>query len=127
MARKSVRTKSALEAALDQIGDETIREFRDLLTQAKSDATQLIRLNAEELEERLVLLKEQKIDKEDFDFFVENQRRELRDFVATQPPQAQQRAEKLTLNLLELCASKVQPILLSAFLEGDSHTRPPRD
>src|SRR4029453_3728549 len=56
----------------------------------------LIRQNAEELDRRLVLLKKRKIDKEDFDFFIENQKRDLRVFVDSQPAQAQERAEKLT-------------------------------
>ena len=63
--------KSELDSALDQVGDESVaaatKEFQDLLAQAKGDTTELIRQNAEELEQRLVLLKEHKIDKEDFD------------------------------------------------------------
>ncbi len=60
--------------------------------------------NAEELDRRLVLLKKRKIDKEDFDFFIENQKRDLRVFVDSQPAQSQERAEKLTLRVLEIAA-----------------------
>ena len=106
--RKSSRKKSELDSALDQVGDEAVaasmKEFQDLLAQAKGDTTELIRQNAEELERRLVLLKKRKIDKEDFDFFVENQKRDLRVFVDSQPAQAQERAEKLTLRVLEIAA-----------------------
>jgi hypothetical protein len=130
MARKSKRKKSELESALDQISDESdaaaMKEFQDLLAQAKSDSTDLIRQNATELEERLVLLQKRMIDKEDFDFFVESQKRDLRVFIDSRPAQAQERAEKLTLNLLDLAASKVHP-LMAALLEGDPHTPPPRD
>ena len=107
-SRKTSRKSSALDSALDQITDESVaastKEFQDLLAQAKGDTSELIRQNAQELEERLVLLKKRKIDKEDFDHFVENQKRDLRVFIDSQPAQAQERAEKLTLNVLEIAA-----------------------
>ena len=115
--RKSSRKKSELDSALDQVTDESVaasmKEFEDLLAQAKGDTSELIRQNAQELEERLVLLKKRKIDKEDFDFFVENQKRDLRVFVDSQPAQSQERAEKLTLHILEIAATKVVPILIA--------------
>jgi hypothetical protein len=105
--RKKSR-KSKLDSALGQVSGEsvaaTMKEFQDLLAQAKGDTSDLIRQNAKELEERLVLLKKRKIDKEDFDFFVENQKRDLRVFVDSQPAQAQERTEKLTLHVLEIAA-----------------------
>jgi hypothetical protein len=107
-SRKASRKSSALDSALDQITDQSVaastKEFQDLLAQAKGDTSELIRQNAQELEERLVLLKKRKIDKEDFDFFVENQKRDLRVFVDSQPAEAQERAEKLTLRVLEIAA-----------------------
>jgi hypothetical protein len=106
--KKSSRKKSELDSALDQFGQESsaaaMKEFQDLLGEAKGDTSELVRQNAEELERRLVLLKERKIDKEDFDHFVENQKRDLRVFVDGQPAQAQERAEKLTLRVLEIAA-----------------------
>ncbi len=113
--RKKSR-KSELNSALDQVTDESVaasmKEFQDLLAQAKGDTSELIRQNAQELEERLVLLKKRKIDKEDFDFFVENQKRDLRVFVDSQPAQSQERAEKLTLQILEIAATKIVPVLI---------------
>jgi hypothetical protein len=107
-SRKTSRKKSELDSALSRISDESVAaaktEFQDLLAQAKGDTSELVRQNAEELEERLVLLKKRKIDKEDFDHFVENQKRDLRVFIDSQPAQAQERAEKLTLNVLEIAA-----------------------
>jgi hypothetical protein len=107
-SRKTSGKKSALDSALDQVTDESVaaskKEFQDLLAQAKGDTSELVRQNAQELEERLVLLKKRKIDKEDFDFFVENQKRDLRVFVDSQPAEAQERAEKLTLRVLEIAA-----------------------
>jgi hypothetical protein len=107
-SRKTSRKKSELDSALGQISDESVaaakNEFQDLLAQAKVDTSELVRQNAKELEERLVLLKKRKIDKEDFDFFVENQKRDLRVFIDSQPAQAQERTEKLTLHVLEIAA-----------------------
>lgn len=107
-SRKTSRKQSELDSALSQISDESVvaakEEFQDLLAQAKGDTSELVRQNANELEERLVLLKKRKIDKEDFDFFVENQKRDLRVFIDSQPAQAQERAEKLTLRVLEIAA-----------------------
>ena len=107
-SRKTSGKKSELDSALGQISDESVaatkEEFQDLLSQAKGDTSELVRQNAEELERRLVLLKKRKIDKEDFNFFVENQKRDLRVFIDSQPAQAQERAEKLTLRVLEIAA-----------------------
>ena len=106
--KKPSRKKSELDSALDQIGDESVAaatdELQDLLAQAKVDTSEQVRQNAQQLQERLVLLKKHKIDKEDFDFFVENQKRALRTFIDSQPAQAQERAEKLTLRVLEIAA-----------------------
>ena len=114
--KKPSRKKSELDSALERVGDESaaaaIREFQDLLGEAKGDSSELIRQNAEELERRLVLLKERKIDKEDFDYFVENQKRDLRVFIDNQPAKDQERAEKLTLHVLEIAVTKVVPILI---------------
>ena len=60
----SRRKKSEFDSALCQISDESVaaakKEFQDLLAQAKGDTTELVRQNAEELEERLVLLKKRR-------------------------------------------------------------------
>ena len=115
--KKPSKKKSELDSALDQVTDESVaasmKEFEDLLAQAKGDTSELIRQNAEELERRLILVKKRKLDKEDFDYFVENQKRDLRVFVDAQPAQAQERAEKLTLHILEIAATKVVPILIA--------------
>jgi hypothetical protein len=115
--KKTSKKKSELNSALDQVTDESVaasmKEFEDLLAQAKGDTSELIRQNAEELERRLILVKKRKLDKEDFDYFVENQKRDLRVFIDSQPAQAQERAEKLTLHVLEIAVTKVVPILIA--------------
>ena len=106
--KKHSRKKSELDSALDQVGEESsaaaIKEFQDLLGEAKGDTSELVRQNAEELERRLVLLKNHEIDKDDFDYFVENQKRDLRAYVDGQPAQAQEHAEKVTIQVLEIAA-----------------------
>jgi hypothetical protein len=106
--KKPSRKKSELDSALDQVGDESVaaatQEFQALLADAKGDTRELVRQNAEEVERRLVLLKNREIDKEDFDYFIESQKRDLRVFVDGQPAQAQERAEKLTIQVLEIAA-----------------------
>jgi uncharacterized membrane protein YheB (UPF0754 family) len=116
-SRKKSRKKSELDSALDQVGGEStaaaMKEFQDLLAQAKGDTTKLVRQNAEELERRLILLKKRKIKKKDFDFLLENQKRAMKVFIDSQPAQAQERAEKLTLHVLEIAATKVVPVLIA--------------
>ena len=115
--QKKPKKKSELDSALEQVGDESvaaaITEFQGLLGQAKGDTSELVRENAQELERRLILLKNGDIDKEDFDFFVENQKRDLRVFIDSQPAQAQERTEKLTIHVLEIAVTKVVPVLLA--------------
>jgi hypothetical protein len=115
--KKPSRKASELDSTLDQVGDESaaaaIKEFQDLLGEAKGDTSKLIRQNAAELERRLVLLKNGQIDEEDFQHFVENQKRDLRVFIDSQPAQAQERAEKLTLHILEIAVTKVAPVLIA--------------
>jgi hypothetical protein len=114
--KKTSKKKSELNSALDQVTDESVaasmKEFEDLLAQAKGDTSELIRQNAEELERRLILVKKRKLDKEDFDYFVENQKRDLRVFIDGQPAQSQEHAEKLTLHILEIAVTKVVPVLI---------------
>ncbi len=114
---KKPHKSSELDEALNQVGDASVaaakKEFQDLLGQAKGDTAAIIQQNATKLEERLVLLRKGKIDKEDFDYFVANQKRSLKIFIDSQPPQTQERAEKLTLNLLELAAQKIVPVLIA--------------
>ena len=115
--QKKAKKKSELDSALEQVGDESvaaaITEFQGLLSQAKGDTSELVRQNAQELERRLILLKNGDIDKEDFEFFVENQKRDLRVFIDSQPAQAQERTEKLTIHVLEIAVTKVVPVLLA--------------
>jgi len=65
--KRKKHKKSELDSALGQISDESVaatkEEFQDLLAQAKGDTSELLRQNAEELERRLVLLKNERSTK----------------------------------------------------------------
>src|SRR5215469_3443433 len=91
--KKPSSRKSELDSALEQVGDEStaaaVKEFQDLRGQAKGDTSELVRQNAEELEQRLVLLKKKKIGQEGLDLFVEKSKRDLQVFVDSQPAQDQ--------------------------------------
>jgi polyhydroxyalkanoate synthesis regulator phasin len=108
---------SELDSALNQIADASAaaakKELQDLLANAKADSTEFLKENAQKLEDRLVLLSKGELDQEDFNFFIENQKRAAAIFVASQPAQAQERAERLTLRLLETAATKIAPLLLA--------------
>src|SRR5438309_1715350 len=96
-------------AAFDAKVNQGNAKFQQATTDEKFTARRPVLVD---LEERLVLLKKKKIDREDFNFFVENQKRDLRVFVDSQPAQSQERAEKLTLHILEIAATKVVPVLI---------------
>jgi polyhydroxyalkanoate synthesis regulator phasin len=119
---KSRRPKktSELDSVLNQISDSSVadakKELHDLLVDAKGDSATFFQENAQKLEERLVLVSKGELDQDDFNFFVENQKRAAQIFIDSQPPQAQERAEKLTIHLLEVAATKIVPVLIAAAL-----------
>jgi polyhydroxyalkanoate synthesis regulator phasin len=119
---KSRRPKktSELDSVLNQISDSSVadakKELQDLLADAKGDSATFFQENAQKLEERLVLVSKGELDQDDFNFFVENQKRAAQIFIDSQPPQAQERAEKLTIHLLEVAATKIVPVLIAAAL-----------
>jgi polyhydroxyalkanoate synthesis regulator phasin len=105
---------------LDQVNDSTVadakKELQNLLADAKGDSATFFQQNAQKLEERLVLVSKGELDQDDFNFFVESQKRAAQIFIDSQPPQAQERAEKLTIHLLEVAAAKIVPVLIAAAL-----------
>ncbi len=115
--KKSTGGESDLNTTLNQISDESVaeakKEFQELLAKAKGDTAGFIQENAQELEERLLEVRDKKLDREDFNYFVERQKRSLQIFIDSQPAQAQERAEKLTISLLEMAAKKIVPILIA--------------
>ena len=117
---KKQKKSSELDSVLDQVNDSTVadakKELQNLLADAKGDSATFFQQNARKLEERLVLVSKGELDQDDFNFFVENQKRAAQIFIDSQPPQAQERAEKLTIHVLEVAATKIVPVLIAAAL-----------
>jgi hypothetical protein len=111
------KKSSPLDSVLNDISDSSVtaakQELQSLLADAKGDSAVFLQQNAKKLEERLVLVSKGKLDRDDFDFFVENQKRSAQIFIDSQPPQAQERAEKLTIHVLEIAATKIVPLLIA--------------
>jgi polyhydroxyalkanoate synthesis regulator phasin len=118
--RPKQKKSSELDSVLDQINDSTVadakNELQNLLADAKGDSATFFQQNAQKLEERLVLVSKGELDQDDFDFFVENQKRAAQIFIDSQPPREQERAEKLTIHILEVAATKIVPVLIAAAL-----------
>jgi polyhydroxyalkanoate synthesis regulator phasin len=118
--RPKQKKSSELDSVLDQINDSTVadakKELQNLLADAKGDSATFFQQNAQKLEERLVLVSKGELDQDDFDFFVENQKRAAQIFIDSQPPREQERAEKLTIHILEVAATKIVPVLIAAAL-----------
>jgi len=114
--KKSSQLDSVLNEISDSSVDEAKKELQSLLADAKGDSATFFQQNAKKLEERLVLVSKGKLDQDDFNFFVENQKRAAQIFIDSQPPQAQERAERLTIHVLEVAATKIVPVLIAAVL-----------
>ena len=117
---KKQKKSSELDSVLDQINDSTVadakEELQNLLADAKGNSATFFQQNAQKLEERLVLVSKGELDQDDFNFFVENQKRAAQIFIDSQPPQEQERAERLTIHVLEVAATKIVPVLIAAAL-----------
>ena len=115
---KKTKKTSELDSVLNEVSDSSVadakKELQDLLADAKGYSATFFQQNAQKLEERLVLVSKGELDQDDFDFFVENQKRAAQIFIDSQPPQAQERAERLTIHLLEVAATKIVPVLIAA-------------
>src|SRR5262249_24712076 len=96
---KKQKKSSELDSVLDQVTDMTAPEEKQKLQtlwgDAKGNSATSYKQNAQKLEERLILVSKGELDQDDFNFFVENQKRAAQIFIDSQPPQEQERAEKL--------------------------------
>src|SRR5262249_27828913 len=117
---KKQKKSSELDSVLDQVTDSTVsdakQELQTLLADAKGNSATFYKQNAQKLEQRLILVNKGELDQNAFTFFDENQKRAERISIDSQPPQEQERAEKLTIHLLEVAATKIVPALIAAAL-----------
>jgi hypothetical protein len=88
------------------------QQVQQVMTEAKGDSNAFVQSNATQLEEWLVDLSNGDLSEDEFDDLVADQKVVAANFVLEQSVGAQQRAEALTVNLLELAVTKVVPLLL---------------
>ncbi len=109
---------SQLQDALQQIKDPTVADaktqFEQLINEGKAASQAFIQSSAEQLEQWVIDVSNKKMSKEEFDELVSSQTIVAKNFVASQAVAAQERAEKLTINALELAATKIVPVLIAA-------------
>src|SRR5260221_12832968 len=102
---------SQLDNALNQIASDSVQdaknEFQQLLSEAKGSSDAFVKDNAGKVENWVVMLSNNTIDKEEFDDLMAEQ------FVNTQAIGAQAHGQHLTLQLLDLTATKIVPALLA--------------
>ena len=109
---------SQLQDALKQITDPTVADakaqFEQLIDDGKTASQAFIKSSAEQLEQWVIAVSKKEMDQDEFDELVSSQTIVAKNFVASQAVEAQERAEKLTINALELAATKIVPVLIAA-------------
>jgi hypothetical protein len=113
---------ATLEDALSSIKDDSLQaakaQLQSLLQQAKAEGSEFAQDNATMLEQWLVQLSEGKLNKTEFDALVDDQRALAEEFVNTQEIAGRNRARDLTLNVLDIAAQKIAPVLISSLGSG---------
>src|SRR6476646_52435 len=113
---------AAIDDALNCLKDDSIQaakaQLQSLLQQAKADGNQFAQENATMLEQWLVQLGKGELNKAEFNDLIDEQRALAEQFVNTQEIAGQARARDLTLNLLDIAAQKIAPVLISSLGSG---------
>jgi hypothetical protein len=111
---------SRLQKALQQIKDPTVADakiqFEQLINEGKAASQAFIQSSAEQLEQWIIAVSNKKMTQDEFDNLVSSQTIVAKNFVASQAIAAQERAERLTINALQLAATKIVPLLIAAAL-----------
>ena len=111
---------SKLQDALNQIKDPTVADaktqFAQLISEGKAASQAFIQSSAEQLEQWVIDVSNKEMSQDEFDNLVSSQTIVAKNFVANQAVAAQERAEQLTINALELAATKIVPVLIAAAL-----------
>ena len=89
-------------------------QFQQLPTKADTSSEAFIQSSAAQLEEWLTAVSNKTMTQEEFDELVSAQTLVAKNFVARQAVAAQESAEKLTIDTLELAATKIAPVLITA-------------
>ena len=109
---------SKFKDALNQITDPAVAgakaEFSKLISDGKASSKAFIKASAEQLEKWIIAVGKKEMSRAEFDELVSSQKILAKNFVLSQGISARKRAEKLTVNALEIAATKIIPGLLSA-------------
>jgi hypothetical protein len=113
---------AAIDDTLNSIKDDSIQaaktQLQNLLQQAKADSSEFAQENAIMLEGWLVQLGKGELNKDEFDDLIDEQRGLVEQFINTQEIAGRSRARDLTLNLLDIAAQKIAPVLISSLGSG---------
>src|SRR6476661_1852432 len=113
---------AAIDDTLNSIKDASIEaakaQLQSLLQQAKADGNEFAQENATMLEQWLVQLGKGELNKAEFNDLIDEQRALAEQFVNTQEIAGQARARDLTLNLLDIAAQKIAPVLIGSLGGG---------
>jgi len=105
-----------LKEILDEIKDEALdaarEELKNLLSNAKDDAHEFVKDNAQKIEKWLVMLANKELGKSEFDALMRARRRILRQHLNTLEIEARTRLRKITTGLASLVTHKIVPALL---------------
>ena len=111
---------SSLDNALDQIKDATVQDakgqFVQLLAEAKESSQAFVRDNAAKVERWVAMVSSKEIDNEEFADLIADQKLAAEQFVNTEAIDARARGQRLTIQLLDVAATKIVPALLVAVL-----------
>lgn len=107
---------SKLDDLIDDTGDEIKKniksELLDMINEAKSDASDVVKETADKIEQLLIDKKEDRINKDQFKMHLETYRGTLQQFVNSQEISARARLERTTVGLIDFIKEKALDAIL---------------
>lgn len=110
----STKLTKALKPVTDEATDDAKSALLGLIGDAKASTSSFVQSTAVELEEWIVAASKGELSEDEFKALVDAQTIVAKSFVLRQSQIAQQKAEKLTVNMLELAVTKILPVLIAA-------------
>jgi hypothetical protein len=111
---------SNLDKVLNETKDDAVQdvtvEFAQLLAEAKGSAQAFVRDNAAKVQNWVAMVSSKKIDKDEFDDLIADQKLAAQQFVNMQAIDAQARSQRLTIEVMDMAVTKVVPALLAVAL-----------
>ena len=109
------KLSKALKPVTDEVTEDAKTALLELIAEAKASTSIFVQSNAAELEEWLIAAAKGELSEDEFKALVEAQTIVAKSFVLRQSLNAQKKAEKLTVNVLEMAVTKILPVLITAF------------